>query len=72
MCLGAIYWARPKKVFYACNREDAAMIDFDDQFIYDEIKKQIKDRQIDFTNFMRKDAIEIFEKWQAKTDKVEY
>ena len=46
MCLGAIYWARPKKVFYACNREDAAMIDFDDQFIYDELKKKINERRI--------------------------
>jgi len=48
MCLGAIYWARPKKVFYACNRTDAAEIDFDDQFIYDEIDKSIEDRKIEF------------------------
>src|SRR5438045_1315378 len=41
MCLGAIYWARPEKVFFACTREDAANVGFDDQFIYDEIEKPI-------------------------------
>lgn len=29
MCLGAIYWARPKKVYYACNKHDARQIGFD-------------------------------------------
>ena len=72
MCLGAIYWARPQKVFYACNRNDAAMIDFDDQFIYDELKKQISDRQIDFKNLMRKEALKVFKKWNEKVDKIEY
>ncbi len=72
MCLGAIYWARPKKVFYACNRDDAAMIDFDDQFIYDELKKNINDRQIDFNSIMRQDALKIFIKWNDKTNKIEY
>lgn len=72
MCLGAIYWARPKKVFYACNRDDAAMIDFDDQFIYDELKKQIIHRQIDFQNFMRNEALSVFKKWTDKEDRIEY
>ncbi len=72
MCLGAIYWARPKKVFYACNKDDAAMIDFDDQFIYDELEKQISDRKIDFKNFMRQEALQIFKKWNLKADKTKY
>ena len=42
MCLGAIYWARPEKIFYAATREDAAEIGFDDQFIYEEIERQIR------------------------------
>ena len=37
MCLGAIYWARPKKLYFACSREDAAAIGFDDEFIYKEV-----------------------------------
>lgn len=72
MCLGAIYWARPKKVYYACNREDAAMIDFDDQFIYDEIDKPIENRQITFDNIMRNNAIKVFKNWKDKSDKIEY
>ena len=72
MCLGAIYWARPKKVYYACDRDDAAMIDFDDQFIYDELKKQITDRQIDFKSLMRLEALKVFKKWNEKVDKIEY
>ena len=38
MCLGAIYWARPKRIVFACNKQDAAAIDFDDNFIYKEIE----------------------------------
>ncbi|MFK5959369.1 MAG: nucleoside deaminase [Lutibacter sp.] len=72
MCLGAIYWARPKNVFYACTREDAAEIDFDDQFIYNEIGKNIEDRQIKFTQIMQNEAITVFKEWQSKTDKTEY
>ena len=72
MCLGAIYWARPKEVYYACTREDAANINFDDQFIYNEISKEINGRQIPFVNFMRKEASEIFKNWSKKEDKIEY
>ena len=38
MCLGAIYWARPKAVYYANTRKDAAEIGFDDDFIYRELE----------------------------------
>lgn len=72
MCLGAIYWARPKKVFYACTREDAAEINFDDQFIYDELDKKIKDRVINFTNIFREEAVTVFNKWSTKNDKTLY
>jgi guanine deaminase len=72
MCLGAIYWARPKKVFYACNRTDAAEIDFDDQFIYDEIEKSIEDRKIEFKNIMNKEAYKVFKNWKSKPNKIEY
>lgn len=72
MCLGAIYWARPKKVYYACTREDAANIDFDDQFIYTEISKEINGRQIPFINILREEASEVFKNWTDKEDKIEY
>ena len=72
MCLGAIYWARPKMVYYACNKVDAAKIGFDDQFIYDELDKGIDQRQIKFVEIGREEALKVFDKWQAKTDKMEY
>ncbi len=37
MCLGAIYWARPKVVYFANSRQDAANIGFDDSMIYEEL-----------------------------------
>src|SRR5687768_9194997 len=46
MCLGAIYWARPVKIFFACTRDDAAAIGFDDDFIYDEIEKTNETREL--------------------------
>ncbi len=72
MCFGAIYWARPKMVYYACTKKDAAKIDFDDQFIYDELEKKIDDRDIQFVRLLRKDAIPVFEKWASKMDKTKY
>ncbi len=72
MCLGAIYWARPSVVYYACTREDAAEIDFDDQLIYDEIDAGIDNRQIPFKQIQRTEALTAFIAWQHKTDKIEY
>ena len=72
MCLGAIYWARPKMVMYACNKKDAAAIDFDDQFIYEELDKNIGDRKIKFVQLLQKEGVAIFKMWKEKTDKAEY
>ncbi len=72
MCLGAIYWARPDKVFFACTREDAAAIGFDDNFIYTELEKANSDRERVMISLMRAEAIEVFRAWAEKPDKVEY
>ena len=72
MCLGAIYWARPEKVFYACTRDDAADIGFDDDFIYQELEKPNDEREMALVNLMRDEAMEVFTNWAAKADKVEY
>lgn len=72
MCFGAIYWARPKMVFFACTKKDAAKVDFDDQFIYDELEKDIEDRNIKFVRLMRKEAVPVFQEWVEKTDKTDY
>ncbi len=72
MCLGAIYWARPAKVFYGCSREDAAAIDFDDQFIYDELDLSIGERKIPFDQLLRDEARKAFDQWADKEDRTEY
>ena len=72
MCLGAIYWARPKAVFYACDKVDAAEIDFDDHFIYEELDKKMGERTIKFTQILQKDAQVVFNEWDSKVNKTEY
>ncbi len=72
MCLGAIYWARPKKVYYANTKHDAAEIDFDDQFIYDELKLPTEDRKINFEHTPDDKAKLVFSDWANKEDKVQY
>ena len=72
MCLGAIYWARPAKVFYACTREDAAAAGFDDDFIYDELAKPNDERERVMISMLRDEGVALFHDWTAKTDKIEY
>lgn len=72
MCLGAIYWARPAKVFFAATRGDAANIGFDDQFIYDEMEKDIDLRRMRIVNLMREESLIVFQNWADKTDKTKY
>jgi guanine deaminase len=72
MCLGAIYWARPLKMYFACNREDAANVGFDDRLIYEEIERPIEDRRIESINFLREEGLKVFENWANKLDKTEY
>ena len=72
MCLGAIYWARPKVIYYANNRQDAAEVGFDDSMIYDEISADIKHRKIPIIPLLRKEAIKIFTEWKNKEDKTAY
>ena len=72
MCIGAIYWARPEKVYFGSEKEDAARIGFDDKFIYDEIDLAIEERKIPFVQMDRDNTIRLFEKWEDKDDKIEY
>jgi guanine deaminase len=72
MCLGAVYWARLKTVFYANTRRDAARIQFDDSLIYNEIRLPIPRRKIRMKPLLRDEALEVFEEWKNKRDKVPY
>lgn len=72
MCLGAIYWARPQKVYYAAKRQDAAKAGFDDEFIYDELELSPDERKIPMIPVEQKEATALFESWNQKEDKTEY
>lgn len=72
MCLGAIYWARPKVIYYANNRQDAADIGFDDSMIYDEMGAEIGDRKIPIQTIGRAEALKVFYEWKHKEDKTSY
>src|ERR1700712_22030 len=69
MCLGAIYWARPKVIYFANNRQDAADIGFDDSMIYNEMSALIGDRRIPIKTLGRDAALKVFEDWKNKIDK---
>jgi guanine deaminase len=72
MCLGAIYWARPASLYYGNNAADAARAGFDDSFIYDEIARPLASRKIPMNRMMPEKAMEAFQAWDAKRDKVSY
>jgi guanine deaminase len=72
MCLGAIYWARPERIVYACGRKDAAEIEFDDDFIYQEINLAPDRRSIPAFQCGRKKGMDLFDLWKNKRDKIQY
>lgn len=72
MCLGAIYWARLDKMYYANNKTDAKNIGFDDSFIYDELALKPEERELPAEVLLRNEAIKAFEAWGRKEDKIEY
>jgi guanine deaminase len=72
MCLGAIYWARLAKVYYACSRFDAAAANFDDSFIYNEILVPPPERSIAMHHLNLPNALQPFNIWSEKSGKVVY
>jgi guanine deaminase len=72
MCLGAIYWARPARVYYAATAADAAEAGFDDAFIYREFARPTGERSIQMIQTMREESLAAFREWAAKPDKILY
>lgn len=72
MCLGAIYWARPDGIVYACTRQDAASAGFDDEFIYKEILLPPDERHIRMQQCGQEQGLQVFRIWENKPDKVQY
>ena len=72
MCLGAIYWARPARVFYACVAADAAAVGFDDAFIYEELDRAHAERRVPMRQLLREESLAIFALWQRQEKKTPY
>ena len=72
MCLGAIYWARLDKIYYANTKNDAKDIGFDDSFIYEELEKPLAERKVQAIQMEREKALIAFKMWQESEDKIEY
>lgn len=72
MCLGAIYWARPARVFYAGTAADAAASGFDDALIYDELKRPPAERRITMTQLLRDESLAVFDAWKKQENKKPY
>jgi guanine deaminase len=72
MCLGAIYWARPSRIFYASRAAEAAVAGFDDQFIYREMNLPAGKRRISMTQILREESLPIFAAWANQPNKRAY
>ena len=72
MCLGAIYWSRPAKVFYAATAAAAADAGFDDSFIKEQICLPYTEQKMPIAQLAHRDALAPFAAWKAKADKVAY
>ena len=72
MCLSAIYWSHIDIVYYGNSRENAAEIEFDDKFIYDEMKKDIDERKIPLKQILKNEAIKAFNLWAQTENKTKY
>jgi tRNA(Arg) A34 adenosine deaminase TadA len=72
MCMAALYWARVAAVYYGNTAADAASIGFDDDFLYQELKKPLGDRLLPIRPLLRKEAFASFTAWQNSSNKIEY
>jgi guanine deaminase len=72
MCMGAIYWARLSRVYYASVSSDAAQAGFDDSMIYRELAQPLSERKIPMIQMMREQGLEAFRMWKNSSRKIEY
>lgn len=72
MCLAALHWARIERVYFACNRSDAARAGFDDALLYEEFERPASARKLAAAEFLREEGLEAFRAWLAKEDRRPY
>ena len=72
MCLGAVYWAGIKRVYYVSDRRDAARAGFNDELIYDEVMKKPEERKVDFIKVNDIDGSFVFDEWNRFENRIPY
>ena len=72
MCLGAIYWARPEKLYFAASYKDASKAGFDDSLIYQDMQLKPSDRKITTKQICKDEALKVFKLWTKSENKIEY
>ena len=72
MCLGAIYWSRPDRVYFGSTAADASRAGFDDSLIYSEIPQPYAERKIPMMQMMSDEALEAFKAWERQPNKTPY
>ena len=72
MCLGAIYWARLRRIYYANTRSEASQIGFDDEFIYNEVARAPELRKIPHIRLLTEEARAVFKEWAASPERIRY
>ena len=72
MCLGAIYWSRIGRVYFAVNRHDAAGIEFRDEHIYEEFARPLDKRELPMVHLPCDGALDVFTDWTHLADHVTY
>ncbi|HUO16254.1 MAG TPA: nucleoside deaminase [Verrucomicrobiae bacterium] len=72
MCLGAIYWARLERIYFASVADDASKVGFDDSFLYRELNLPMAQRRVPMVQMMRGEALLAFKLWRDKPDKITY
>ncbi len=72
MCLGALYWARVSRIYFACTRDDAARAGFGDEAIYRELALPPEARHLPTANMLREEGLEAFRKWSENDKRAQY
>jgi guanine deaminase len=72
MCMAAVYWARPDRVYFGATKDDAAHAGFDDSMIYEEFALPYEKRRIPVGQIGREEALKAFDTWANSPNKIRY
>src|SRR5215218_1353585 len=72
MCVGALYWARPRAVYFAATRIDAAEAGFDDAHIYEELGRAPEGRTLSVVRLALPEGIQPFDVWRTLPGRIQY